>query len=306
MATPLKSSLRGNSRVRAVPGAAAAPSDAELLASLGRRVRNAREARDLSRRFLAEAADVSERYLAQLEGGEGNASVILLRRVARALGMRLTDLLDADQSAAQQQINRLLDGLPERRQEEILQRLVSEFGTDEAVRRKRIALIGLRGAGKTTLGSALAKELRRPFIELDGEIAREAGMSPSEIFLLYGPTGYRGIERRCLQRIVSMQNDIVMSIGGGVVSDPETYQLLLANCYTIWIKASPSEHMSRVIAQGDMRPMKGNAQAMDELKGILVAREPLYSRADTVVDTSGESVDKSLAALRRAVTPRAA
>jgi len=306
MATPLKSSARNGSRLRAVPDTTPGASDVELLAALGRRVRSAREERDFSRRFLAEAADVSERYLAQLEGGEGNASVILLRRIARALGMRLTDLLDADQSAAQQRINRFVDGLPARRHEEVLQKLVSEFGADEAVRRKRIALIGLRGAGKTTLGGALAKELRRPFIELDAEIAREAGMAPSEIFLLYGPAGYRGIERRCLQRIVNSQSDLVMSVGGGVVSDPETYQSLLANCYTVWIKASPSEHMSRVIAQGDMRPMKGHAQAMDDLKGILAAREPLYSRADKVVDTSGESVEKSLAALRRAVAPRAA
>jgi XRE family aerobic/anaerobic benzoate catabolism transcriptional regulator len=292
-------------QVRALTESSAA-SDAELLTALGRRVRSAREERELSRRFLAEAADVSERYLAQLESGEGNASVILLRRVARALGMRLTDLLDGDQTAAQQRINRLLDGLPQQRHEEVLQRLVAEFGTEEAVRRKRIALIGLRGAGKTTLGSAIAKELRRPFIELDAEISREAGMAPSEIFLLYGPSGYRGIERRCLQRIINAQGDIVVSIGGGVVADPETYQLLLSNCYTVWIKASPSEHMSRVIAQGDMRPMKGHAQAMDDLKAILTAREPLYSRADKVVDTSGETVEKSLAALRRAITARAA
>jgi len=304
MATPSKT-LRSASRSRSVPSAPTPSGDAEFLTGLGLRVRAAREERDLSRRVLAEAADVSERYLAQLEGGEGNASVILLRRIARALGMRLTDLLDTDQSAALQRINRLIDGLPARRHEEVLQKLVGEFGTDETLRRKRIALIGLRGAGKTTLGNALARELRRPFVELDAEIARDAGMPLSEIFLLYGASGYRGIERRCLQRIVNSQRELVMSVGGGVVSDPETYQALLANCYTVWIKASPSEHMSRVIAQGDMRPMKGHAQAMDDLKSILTAREPLYARADKVVDTSRESVEKSLAALRRAVAQRA-
>jgi XRE family transcriptional regulator, aerobic/anaerobic benzoate catabolism transcriptional regulator len=302
----MAASSKGNARRMAPLRAGTEASDAELLTALGRRVRTAREERQLSRRFLAEAADVSERYLAQLENGEGNASISLLRRVARALGMRLTDLLVGDQTAAQQRINRLLDGLPQQRHEEVLKRLIAEFGTEEAVRRKRIALIGLRGAGKTTLGSAIAKEVRRPFIELDAEISREAGMAPSEIFLLYGPSGYRGIERRCLQRLINAQGDIVVSIGGGVVADPETYQLLLSNCYTVWIKASPSEHMSRVIAQGDMRPMKGHAQAMDDLKAILTAREPLYSRADKVVDTSGESVEKSLAALRRAIAPRAA
>jgi len=304
MATPSKT-FRSASRSRSVPSAPTPSGDAEFLTGLGLRVRAAREERDLSRRVLAEAADVSERYLAQLEGGEGNASVILLRRIARALGMRLTDLLDTDQSAALQRINRLIDGLPARRHEEVLQKLVGEFGTDETLRRKRIALIGLRGAGKTTLGNALARELRRPFVELDAEIARDAGMPLSEIFLLYGASGYRGIERRCLQRIVNSQRELVMSVGGGVVSDPETYQALLANCYTVWIKASPSEHMSRVIAQGDMRPMKGHAQAMDDLKSILTAREPLYARADKVVDTSRESVEKSLAALRRAVAQRA-
>jgi XRE family transcriptional regulator, aerobic/anaerobic benzoate catabolism transcriptional regulator len=305
MATTSKNTIR-TSRIRPVQNLAPASRDGEFLTGLGLRVRTAREERGLSRRVLAEAADVSERYLAQLESGEGNASVILLRRVAKALGMRLTDLLDADQSAALQRINRLVDGLPARRHEEVLQKLISEFGTEEGLRRKRIALIGLRGAGKTTLGTALAKELRRPFIELDAEIARDAGMPLSEIFLLYGASGYRGIERRCLLRLVNSQSDIVISVGGGVVSDPETYQVLLANCYTVWIKASPSEHMSRVIAQGDMRPMKGHAQAMDDLKAILAARDPLYARADKAVDTSGESVEKSLAALRRAVTPRPA
>jgi XRE family aerobic/anaerobic benzoate catabolism transcriptional regulator len=162
-------------------------------------------------------------------------------------------------------------------------------------------LVGLRGAGKTTLGAALAKALRRPLVELDKEIEREAGISLSEVFLLYGQAGYRRIELRCLERMIGSQEDIVLTVGGGVVSEPETYNLLLLNCFTVWIKAAPEEHMARVVAQGDMRPMAGHAEAMEDLRNILTAREPLYGKADAVVDTSGCSVEKSFAALQKAV-----
>jgi len=258
----------------------------------------------LARLALAEVADVSERYLAQLESGGGNASVILLRRIANALHVRMSHLLGCEASVERALLNNFLDSVPERRIEEVMRRLIGEFGTDEGVRKKRIVLIGLRGAGKSTLGKALAKAMHRPFVELDSEIEREAGMKLTEIFLLYGQPGYRELERRCLERIVASQNDVVMSVGGGVVSEPDSYQSLLANCFTVWIKASPAEHMSRVIAQGDMRPMRGHAQAMVDLKNILVAREPLYGRADAVIDTSGEAVAKSLTALRNAVADK--
>jgi XRE family aerobic/anaerobic benzoate catabolism transcriptional regulator len=277
-------------------------SDPEFLSSLGRRVREAREQRGLARKALARDANVSERYLAQLEAGEGNASVVLLRRVATALGLRVADLLDTGTDMAEQRmLRRFLANLPPERLREVLQRLTTEFGQDETVRRKRITLIGLRGAGKSTLGQALARNLRRPFIELDSEIEREAGISLSEIFLLYGQAGYRRIERRCLERIIHSQDEIVLSVGGGIVSEPETYNLLLLNCYTVWIKARPEEHMARVVAQGDTRPMAGHAEAMDDLRNILTAREPLYSKADTTVDTSGHSIEASLAALQRSV-----
>ncbi|MDB6090683.1 MAG: anaerobic benzoate catabolism transcriptional regulator [Gammaproteobacteria bacterium] len=277
-----------------------ADSDPEFLASLGRRVRAAREQRGMARKMLSRTASVSERYLAALEAGEGNASVILLRRVAGALGMRLTDLLDSSEPAPEQRlIRRFLDSLPPQRLEEALRRLTLEFGQDEAVRRKRITLIGLRGAGKTTLGGALASELRRPLIELDREIEREAGISLSEVFLLYGQAGYRRIERRCLERMINSQDDIVLTVGGGIVSEPETYNLLLLNCFTVWVKAAPEEHMSRVVAQGDTRPMAGHAEAMDDLRNILTAREPLYARADAVIDTSGRTVERSFEALRQ-------
>jgi XRE family transcriptional regulator, aerobic/anaerobic benzoate catabolism transcriptional regulator len=280
-------------RLVGLPGA-----DPDFLIALGRRVRAAREQRGLARKALAQAAAVSERYLAALEAGEGNASVILLRRVAAALDLRLADLLDEDAPPEQRQLRRLLASLPPPRLAEALRRLTQEFGQDEAVRRKRITLIGLRGAGKSTLGSALARSLRRPFIELDREIEREAGLTLTEIFLLYGQAGYRRIERRCLERIIQSQEDLVVSVGGGIVSEPETYNLLLLNCFTVWVKAAPEEHMARVVAQGDLRPMTGHAEAMEDLRGILSAREPLYSRADAVVDTSGCSVERSFATLQ--------
>jgi len=277
-------------------------SDAAFLATLGRRVREARAQRGIARKALSQAADVSERYLAQLEGGTGNASVVLLRRVAAALGVQLADLLDAADPAPEQKlIRRFLDSLPPKRLEEVMVRLTQEFGQDEAVRRKRITLVGLRGAGKTTLGTALAKKLRRPLVELDRQIERDAGMSLAEVFHLYGQAGYRRIERRCLERVINSQEDIVLTVGGGVVSEPETYNLLLLNCYTVWIKAAPEEHMARVVAQGDMRPMAGNEAAMDDLRNILASRESLYGKADAVVDTSDCAVNVSLDALQQIV-----
>ncbi len=278
-------------------------SDPDFLANLGRRVRGAREQRGMARKVLSKTADVSERYLAALEAGEGNASIVLLRRVAAALGVRLADLLDSGEPVAEQRlIRRFLDSLPPGRLEDVLRRLTAEFGQDEAVRRKRITLVGLRGAGKTTLGMALAKSLRRPFVELDKEIEREAGMSLSEVFLLYGQAGFRRIERRCLERIINSQDEIVLTVGGGIVSEPETYNLLLLNCFTVWIKAAPEEHMARVVAQGDTRPMAGHAEAMDDLRQILSSRESLYGKADAVVDTSGSTAQESFEALHGALT----
>ena len=273
--------------------------DPEFLAVLGERVREIREQRGMVRKALSHRAQVSERYLAALEGGEGNASVVLLRRVAAALGVRLVDLLDAGElSAEQRSLHRFIEALPQARHAEALQHLTEAFGQDTAVRRKRITLIGLRGAGKTSLGGALGRVLRRPFIELDREIEREAGIALAEVFLLYGQAGYRRIERRCLERIIQAQENIVLEVGGGIVSEPETYELLRLNCFTVWVKASPEEHMSRVLAQGDLRPMSGHAEAMEDLRKILASREPLYARADVTLDTAGHSEGESFDSLR--------
>jgi len=276
--------------------------DAEFLVAMGRRVRDAREQRGMARKMLSQSAGVSERYLAQLEAGEGNASVLLLRNVARALGLALTELLDASENPVEQRlIRRFLERLPEHRLEDVVFRLMRDFGHEESTRKRRIALIGLRGAGKTTLGSALAAELAAPFVELDREIEREAGISLSEVFLLYGQTGYRRIERRCLERMIDTHPEMVMTVGGGIVSEPDTYNLLLLNFFTVWVKASPTEHMARVVAQGDLRPMQGNAEAMGDLNRILDTREPLYRKADATLDTSGEHPEQSLDRLRQAV-----
>lgn len=289
-----------------VPGAppsAVAAEDAMLLASIGRRVREGRERRGMARKILSQNSNVSERYLAHLEAGEANASVLILRSVARALGMPLTELVDPQESSVEQRlIRRFLDQLPERQLEDVVFRLMRDFGPEAAARKRRVALVGLRGAGKTTLGSALADALHLPFVELDREIERDAGISLSEVFSLYGQTGYRRIERRCLERVIQGTREIVMAVGGGIVSEPETYNLLLVNCFTVWIKASPAEHMARVVAQGDFRPMQDSAEAMEDLNRILDARDPLYRKADVTVDTVGERPEQSLAKLRQAVS----
>lgn len=279
-------------------------SDADFLASVGKAVRHARQQRGMARKVLSQTAEVSERYLAQLESGQGNASIVLLRRVALALDVSLADLLDAGgQSADSRLVRRFLNSLPEHRLAQALQSLREQFGQDASLRKKRIALIGLRGAGKSTLGQALAKKLHRPFIELDREIERDAGVSLSEMFLLNGQAGYRRIERRCLERIIDSEDDLVLTVGGGIVSEPDTYHHLLTNCFTVWIKAAPEEHMARVVAQGDMRPMAGHAQAMEELRSILASRESLYQKADALLDTSDRTVDQSVAALVKIAKP---
>jgi XRE family aerobic/anaerobic benzoate catabolism transcriptional regulator len=272
------------------------------LARLGDRVREARARRGMSRKQLAADSGVSERYLAQLETGQGNVSILLLRQIASALGLPLTELLAEDSGDAVELTltTQFLKRLPRQKLAAVRSQLVRDYGSAQDERLKRIALVGLRGAGKSTLGARLARALGVPFVELDREIEREAGTSLSEIFLLYGQAGYRRYERRCLEKLLEKNDRAVIATGGSIVSEPGTYEFLLSACFTVWLKAEPEEHMARVIAQGDTRPMAGNEQAMEDLRRILDGRAALYRQADVTVDTAGKSLEKSLAELRKA------
>jgi XRE family aerobic/anaerobic benzoate catabolism transcriptional regulator len=253
--------------------------------------------------MMAREADVSERHLAQLEAGEGNVSIVLLRRIAGALHVSLAELFsgEVEEPLEKRLIHRFLDRLPAHRLEDVVFRLMRDFGPEEKIRRMRIALIGVRGAGKSTLGSRLSAETKFPFIELDREIEKDTGIPLGEIFSLYGQSGYRAIERRTLERVIHEHDRAIFSVGGGVVSEKETFDYLLSNCCTVWIKAQPEEHMLRVMVQGDFRVMAGSDQAMEDLRRILEAREPLYRKADISLDTSGSSVDESFAKLKTAL-----
>ena len=274
-----------------------------MLGALGARVRDARARRGITRRKLAADSGVSERFLAHLEAGSGNVSVLKLRRIAEALKISFAELFAENngRSVELELLTTFLERLPPGSIADIRARLLRQFGKAESGRNQRIALIGLRGAGKSTLGAKLAKRLDVPFIELDREIEREAGTSLNEIFLLYGQGGYRRYERRCLENVIRREERVVIATGGSIVSEPATYDLLLSACFTVWLKARPEEHMSRVVEQGDFRPMVGNREAMSDLRRILDAREPLYRRADAVVDTTGCSTPQSLANLHRLV-----
>jgi XRE family aerobic/anaerobic benzoate catabolism transcriptional regulator len=298
MGTPISTNSKAASldRVTPIP-------DGDFLLFLGRRVRELRSRRGMTRKIVAREANVSERHLAQLEAGEGNVSIVLLRRITAALKVSLVDLFapEARGPDEKRMIQRFLERLPHHRVEDVVVRLMRDFGPEEEMRRKRIALIGLRGAGKSTLGIRLGAEMQLPFIELDREIEKDTGMPLSEIFSLYGQSGYRAIEKRTLEKVLNENERAVLSVGGGVVSEKETFDYLLSHCYTVWIKAQPEEHMARVIAQGDFRAMAGNDQAMQDLRLILEAREPLYQEADMCLDTSGSSADESFFQLKAAL-----
>jgi XRE family aerobic/anaerobic benzoate catabolism transcriptional regulator len=266
-------------------------------------VRDARARRGVSRKILARDSGVSERYLAQLEAGRGNVSILLLRQIALALSLPPAELIREDSGGEVELslITQFLKRLPPQKLPAVRSLLAREFSSARDDRIKRIALIGLRGAGKSTLGARLARALGVSFVELDREVEREAGTSLSEIFLLYGQAGYRRYERRCLEKVLEQHERAVIATGGSIVSEPGTFELLLSACFTVWLKAEPEEHMARVIAQGDTRPMAGNDQAMEDLRRILEGRAALYGQADVTLDTSRQSAEKSLAALRKAV-----
>ncbi|HYB55249.1 MAG TPA: helix-turn-helix transcriptional regulator [Alphaproteobacteria bacterium] len=273
------------------------------LRQIGERVRNARARRGMTRKILARDSGVSERYLAQLESGQGNVSILLLRQIARAMGLPLADLTreGPDRAVEFTLARQLLERLSPEELAQAHGLLRTHFGQAMGGERgSRLALIGLRGAGKTTLGRRLAERLGAPFLDMGAEIERDSGMSLSEIFSLSGQAAYRRLERRALERVLQSHERAVIETGGSIVSEPGTYELLLRACYTLWIKAAPEEHMSRVIAQGDYRPMAGNAEAMADLRSILAERDPLYAKADAVVDTTGQSEEESLSELLRA------
>jgi XRE family aerobic/anaerobic benzoate catabolism transcriptional regulator len=275
-----------------------------FLFRLGERVKEARARRGMTRKILARDSGVSERYLAQLESGQGNISIVLLRALARALDLPLETIVrdGPEPTVDLVHLRAFLERLGPGEVAEARHLLEGRFGAVDAGRRRdRIALIGLRGAGKSTLGARLAERLGRPFIELDREIERASGLSLAEIFDLYGQGGFRRLERQALDRVLAAQPRFVLATGGSIVSEAPTFAELLLGCYTVWVRARPAEHMQRVVAQGDLRPMADNAEAMADLERILAGREALYRKADAQVDTAGRGIDESVAELERAV-----
>ncbi|KJC57178.1 transcriptional regulator [Bradyrhizobium sp. LTSPM299] len=276
-----------------------------FLEQLGQRVRTMRALRGMSRKVLAKVSGISERYIAQLESGKGNVSIVLLRRVAGAMGAHLEDLIPSSEPIPDWAVIR--DLLRKASQSQIAQaKDILAGGSASAQRRASfsgIALIGLRGAGKTTLGRMLAKKIGWSFVELNKEIEAQNGLSVAEIIALYGQEGFRRMEQAALTQLLARKELMVLATGGGIVSEPLTFDLILSSFYTIWLKAEPEEHMARVRRQGDLRPMADDRSAMAELRNILVSREPLYARASAVVDTAGLSVDAAAARLIDSVRP---
>lgn len=276
----------------------AADPAAAYLAMVGTRVRSLRASRGMSRRILAEASGVSERYLAQLEAGRGNASLLVLRAVAGAMSVTVDDLVDPAHERPPEYalLRERLRSAPRETLKHLVDALNGDAG-ETSPGPRHVALVGLRGAGKSTLGAALAKRAGAPFVELVQEIEREAGTSVSTILAEGGQAAYRRIERAALEATLDRFERAVIAVGGSLVSEPETWQRLRGSCYTVWLRASPDAHMARVVAQGDHRPMADNRHAMTDLRRILEARRTLYERADASLDNTEASVEDSLDAL---------
>jgi XRE family aerobic/anaerobic benzoate catabolism transcriptional regulator len=294
------------------PGPGTEPDAGEknpFLVALGERARALRARRGMTRKAVAAAAEVSERHLANLEYGVGNASILVLLQVAGALHCSLAELVGDFTTTTPEWL--LLRELLEHRDEATLskvrQAVTEALGSGYAKaagsngRSPRVAMVGLRGAGKSTLGQMLANDLGFSFVELSREIEKFAGCSISEIQGLYGQNAYRRYERRALEEAIQIYPEAVIATPGGLVSDPATFNLLLTHCTTVWLQADPEDHMKRVAAQGDMRPMAASREAMEDLKGILAGRAAFYSKADYQVDTSAQPLEATFMALRGVV-----
>ena len=279
-------------------------SEGDFVAEVGRLVRLARAKRGMTRRQLAADSGASERYLAQIEGGQGNPSVIVLKTIAQAMDMHITELLPitGKRHEAAVRINELLRRLDASELpalEDLIEQRLAEGAA--SARARRIALVGLRGAGKTTLGQLLAKQLDWPFVEINRVIEQEYGASIAMLMDMSGVSAFRRHERAALENVIAAHDKVVIATAGGIVSDPDTYALLLRRTHTVWVQALPQEHMSRVIAQGDFRPMAENRAAMADLVAILDARSPDYAQAEAKLDTSGDTVKQSLSKLAKLV-----
>ena len=277
-----------------------APDETLVLQALGARMRTIRARRGMTQRALSVRSGVSERYIAQFEAGGGNVSVLVLHRVGKALGVPVADLL-ADRPEPPPDLA-ALHALLARAEPSRLpsaRRLLAEWLGQSAdpLRAARIALVGLRGAGKSSLGQALAARRGVPFVELDREVERQSGMDLRDIFEMHGQDGFRRLERQALEAVLARGEPMVLAAGGGIVAEAATLDLLLAHCLTVWVRTSPEEHMQRVVTQGDDRPMRDNTDAMADLRTILASREALYARADFVLDNGGRPLADSLAEL---------
>ncbi len=292
-------------RDKAAPAPNEAAAVAAFLAAIGEKIRRHRAMRGMTRRQLAQESQTSERYLAQIESGAGNPSVTVLRAIADAFELPAAALLPESgaRGSAHSAVLDLLSRLPEGELAALVKELKTRTARAESGdRARRIALVGLRGAGKSTLGRMLAEHFGWPFVELDRAVEQAYGASIPDLIEMAGTTTFRRQERSALDRVVGMHDAAVITTAGGIVSNAETYALLLRRAHTVWIKAKPEDHMSRVMAQGDFRPMAQNRAAMTDLMTILGARSADYDRAEAELDTSGDTIEQSFAKLLKITT----
>ncbi|GAB4351132.1 MAG: helix-turn-helix transcriptional regulator [Gammaproteobacteria bacterium] len=273
---------------------------ADYISRIGERVRGMRAQRGITRKDLAKHSGISERYLAQVETGKANMSISMLWRIAEAMDVGMNELLPGKERTEIDLVplREFISRLSREEQKEAYQMLLKHHAGPQG-KVGGVALLGLRGAGKTTLGRRLADEFGIPFVKLSDVIERLAGMQISEIFSLRGQRTYRRLERQALEEVLSHYDKVVLEVGGSLVSEKETFDLLLSRFYTVWLRAAPEEHMQRVVAQGDLRPMEGKMdEAMDDLKHILAEREPYYQAANYTLDTTGRTTDECLEELK--------